>query len=106
MKVPLFRLFLSFVLLTSCLALADQGARKQSKNNRPVAYPATARQMHLAGTVRLEVLIGASGKVKKVDVVGGNPVLAAAAVDAVRDWTWEPAPADTTESVIIKFDQQ
>ncbi|HVP44544.1 MAG TPA: TonB family protein [Terriglobales bacterium] len=104
MRSTVVRIFTALVLLSSCLAFAE--TRKPAKNNRPVAYPETARQMHLSGTVKLDVLVTASGKVKKVEVLGGNPLLAAAAVQAVKDWTYEPASSDTTETVIVKFDQQ
>ena len=106
MKSPVARTIAALVLITSSLVFADQGARKPAKNNRPVAYPQTARQMHLTGIVKLDVLIAANGKVKKVEILGGNPVLAAAAVDTVKEWSYEPAPSDTSETVIIKFDQQ
>lgn len=106
MKSPVIRMMVALVLLSSCLVFADQGARKPARNNRPVAYPQTARQMRLAGVVKLDVLVAASGKVKKVEVLGGNPVLAAAAVDAVKNWTYEPASSDTSETVVVKFDQQ
>ena len=107
MRSPMLRTLAALVLLLSAgLSLAETAARRPSKNNRPVAYPSTARQMHLSGIVKLEVLVAANGKVKKVDILGGNPVLAAAAADAVKDWSYEPAPAETSETVIVKFDQQ
>ena len=97
---------IAMILLSCCLVFADAGARKPAKTNKPVEYPATARQMHLSGTVKLDLLIAASGKVKRVDIVGGHPVLAAAAADTVKDWTYEAASSDTTQTVIIKFEQQ
>ncbi len=106
MKARIVRIIAILVLLSSCLAFATEGARKPSPNNRPVSYPETARQMHLSGAVKLDVLIAANGKVKKVDVLGGNPVLAAAAVDTVKSWTYEPAPSDTDETIVVKFEQR
>ena len=106
MRSRVIRTIIGLILLSSCLAFADQGARKPAKNNRPVTYPATARQLHLAGTVKLDLLVAANGKVKKVEVLGGNPVLAAAAAQAVKDWTYEPASSETSETVIVKFDQK
>ena len=105
MRTPLVRNVVALLLLSCGVAFAEPGARKPSRNNRPVTYPETARQMHLSGTVKLDVLIAASGKVKRVDVLGGHPVLAAAAVQTVMDWTYEPASSDTSQTVIIKFDQ-
>ena len=103
MRSPIVRMIAVLLVLCSGLLFAEQ--RKPSSKNRPVAYPETARQMHLAGTVRLDVLVAANGKVKKVEILGGNPVLAYAAVQTVRDWTYEPGPADTTETVVVKFEQ-
>lgn len=105
MRSPIVRILAALVLLSG-LVFADPGARKPSSNNRPVTYPETARQMHLSGAVKLELLIAASGKVKKVEIVGGNPVLAAAAADTVKDWTYEAGPADTYQTIVVKFDQK
>ncbi len=105
MRSSIIRILTALVLLSG-LVFADQGVRKPSPNNRPVAYPEAARQMHLSGAVKLELRIAANGKVKKVEIVGGNPVLAVAAVDTVKDWTYEPAPADTYQTIVVKFDQK
>ena len=102
MRSPVVRMILVLVILGSGLSFAEQ--RKPSSKNRPVPYPETARQMHLAGTVKLDVLVAPNGKVKKVDILGGNPVLANAAAQTVRDWTYEPGPSETTETVVVKFE--
>ena len=104
MRSPVLPSMIVLVLLSSSAALA--AARKPSPNNRPVAYPQTARQMHLSGVVKLDLLIGANGKVKKVEILGGNPVLAAAAAETVKGWTYEPAASDTNETVVIKFERE
>jgi outer membrane biosynthesis protein TonB len=46
------------------------------------------------------------GSVRTVDIKGGHPVLAQAAVIAVRKWRWEPAPRESRESVELKFDPE
>ena len=82
---------------------------EQSANVRKViirvapTYPAVARTMKLSGTVKLEVLVQASGNVKSVQVKGGSPVLAQSAQNAVRVWKWEKADHDTTEQVECYF---
>jgi TonB family protein len=53
-------------------------------------YPVTARLMHLAGTVRLQAIIGTDGRVRDVEVLSGNPILAQAALAAVRKWRYRP----------------
>ena len=59
--------------------------------------------MGLQGTVRIDAFVSADGSVKSVDLKGGHPVLAQSAVDAVRQWKWEPAPHDSHEPVEVKF---
>lgn len=105
MKPVLRRTLVILLVAVSCLAAADQVARKVVKN-RPVTYPELARRMHISGTVRLDVAIAANGKVRKVDILGGHPILATAAADSVKGWEFEAAPADTTQTVVVKFDPQ
>jgi outer membrane biosynthesis protein TonB len=59
--------------------------------------------MRLRGTVKLEVLVLASGKVKSIQVKGGNAVLVQSAESAVRECRWEKADHDTTEQVEFTF---
>jgi len=54
------------------------------------AYPELARQRHIGGTVVLNAIIRPDGRVGTVAVVSGNPLLAHAAVEAVRQWRYEP----------------
>ena len=68
------------------------------------AYPTLARSMGLSGTVRVEALVSPDGRVKAVDVKGGHPVLAQAAVNTVRKWRWEPASHESREPVELKFE--
>lgn len=53
-------------------------------------YPVAARLMHIAGTVRLHAIIGKDGRVRDLEVLSGNPILAQAAVAAVREWRYRP----------------
>jgi periplasmic protein TonB len=53
-------------------------------------YPALARSAHLAGTVRLRAIIGTDGRVRQVEVLSGNPLLASAALTAVYQWRYRP----------------
>jgi len=59
--------------------------------------------MALAGVVKAEVLVAPDGSVKSVDVRGGHPVLAQAAMNAVRRWKWEAAVHESHEYVEVKF---
>jgi TonB family protein len=53
-------------------------------------YPEAARQQHLQGSVDLKVTVGQDGTVEQLTVISGNPVLAKAASDAVRQWRFSP----------------
>jgi TonB family protein len=66
-------------------------------------YPAIAASMKLIGAVQLQVTVKPDGAVKQVHVLGGHPVLAQAAVEALKQWKYQPTPKETTESVRISF---
>ncbi len=63
-------------------------ARIVSKSE-PV-YPEEARRTGTQGLVVLDVLVGADGTVRHVQPGSGNAVLAKSAMDAVRQWKFEP----------------
>src|SRR5258708_39961614 len=78
------------------VAQSEQGTGARRVTNKVVpAYPQMARSMNLSGTVKLEVLVQASGTVKSAQVKGGNPLLAQSAQSAVREWKWEKADHET-----------
>jgi TonB family protein len=52
-------------------------------------YPVVSNQA-LRGKVSLKAMVGIDGSVKQLSVLEGNPVLAAAAVRAVRHWRYRP----------------
>lgn len=81
----------------------ESAGSRSLKNLVSPAYPNIARNMSLKGTVQLQALVRADGTVKEVHVVGGHPMLAAAAEEAVMKWRYEPAGKETLESVKISF---
>ncbi len=96
--------FLALLLAMAVLAPAAfaQEGRKIKSQVKP-GYPELARQMHITGTVKVEVVITAAGAVKSTKVVGGHPLLAAAAEDAAKKWKFEPAPSETTMTLVFDF---
>jgi TonB family protein len=54
-------------------------------------YPDLAREAGIEGTVVVQVLVGADGRVKGDRVVKSIPALDAAAVAAVEQWKFRPA---------------
>ena len=87
----------------------DSSAQEQPEAKRKVVnkvipvYPDLARKMQIHGIVRVEVVIAPSGKVTMTHVIGGNPVLAQSAVNAIAQWKWAPAPQETQELVELSF---
>jgi TonB family protein len=57
-------------------------------------YPQEAREKHLNGTVKLHVFVSTDGTVRRVEVIDGDTLLAGAAVEAAKQWTFEPATLD------------
>ena len=53
-------------------------------------YPSLARQTHLSGTVIIDAVLDESGNVVEMKIVSGHPLLLQAALDAVRQWKYEP----------------
>ncbi len=84
---------------------SPESARKVVTRTTP-QYPPLARTLHLAGSVRLEVVVSPNGSVKAVEIKGGHPVLALAAQAGVRDWKYELGPRETRETVEVKFNPQ
>ena len=92
------------VLLFSCSVLMfgeDTGGRKV-KNRVNVPYPEVAKKLNISGVVKLEVLVAQNGEVRNVKVLGGHPLLAEAAVSAVKQWKYE-AGDESKQVVDVKF---
>src|ERR1700760_4778151 len=53
-------------------------------------YPPLARQTRISGTVRLHAIIAKNGTVEQLEVMSGHPLLVQAALDAVRQWRYQP----------------
>ena len=94
--------FLLSVPFTSAQQDSGETHRKMTSKIVPL-YPPLAHDMHLSGTVRIEAVVAPNGTTKSVAVLGGHPVLAQAALDAVRRSKWESAPHETKETVILNF---
>jgi protein TonB len=78
-------------------------ARKVVSKVAP-SYPDLARRLNLRGVVKLVIVIAPDGSVKSTEVMGGNPVLTQAAVEAVRKWRYEATPEQTHGVVELRFD--
>ena len=84
-------------------AQQDELPRKVKTRVAP-AYPNLARQMNITGVVKVQVTVAPNGTVKNTKLVGGHPLLANAALDALKRWRFETGPEETTGIVEFKFD--
>jgi protein TonB len=73
-------------------------------------YPEIAKTAHIQGTVLLHAIIGKDGRVAQLLFISGPPLLMRSAMDAVREWRYQPTllngdpvEVDTTISVVFTF---
>lgn len=102
LPVALF-VMLAIVAAPRCSAQDHPESSRKLASRAEPSYPGIARSMHISGTVRIEAVIAPNGTVKSASVLGGHPVLAQSALDAVRKCKWEAAPHETKEIVILNF---
>ena len=72
----------------------DVGKMRRLNPSVSPAYPFLARQQRIEGLVRLEVYVSSEGIVEDIKVLSGHELLARAAVDAVKQWRYEPVSVD------------
>jgi TonB family protein len=56
----------------------------------PPNYPPLARQARIQGEVLLQAEVNTDGTVQNVKLISGNPMLAPAAIEAVKQWLFKP----------------
>jgi protein TonB len=71
-------------------------------------YPALAKQARIQGTVRLQAVIAKDGSVVELQVLSGHPLLVQAALDAVRQWRYQPTllngePVEVVTTIDVVF---
>jgi protein TonB len=89
-------------LLVSHLAEANLLRKVQ-----PV-YPPLARRSRIQGAVELRAIVGKTGAIENLVVLRGHPMLAAAAVDAVKQWRYRPyllnnEPIEVETDITVNF---
>ena len=72
------------------LKLTSTVLQGKAIDRRTPAYPALARQLRLEGAVAVEIVISPEGRVESWRAISGPPLLAPAAVEAARQWRFEP----------------
>lgn len=72
------------------------------------AYPPLARQARIQGTVILQALISKEGSITNLQLVSGHPMLAPAAIEAVKQWKYRPyllngEPVEVETTIQVNF---
>jgi len=73
---------------------------KKIKDAPPV-YPPSAQAARIQGEVVIEATVGTDGKVHDPRVIGSIPLLDQAALDAVRQWEYQPALVDGAPKAVL-----
>ena len=71
-------------------------------------YPPLARQARIQGTVILQAQISKDGSIQNLQLISGHPMLAPAAIEAVRQWKYKPyllngEPVEVETQVQVNF---
>ncbi|MGA8432783.1 MAG: energy transducer TonB [Candidatus Sulfotelmatobacter sp.] len=71
-------------------------------------YPPLARQARIQGTVILQAEISKTGDIQNLRLVSGHPMLAPAAIEAVKQWKYKPyllngEPVEVETTVQVNF---
>jgi TonB family protein len=102
-----FTLLVSLFVLTTPIAPAlhaqtEKNARKVVYRVEP-EYPQDLKRIRVGGYVRVDARISPNGAVEAATIVGGNPILAEAAVKAVKKWKYAPVGSQTTVQLSFHF---
>jgi len=90
------------------IRLGGNVASARLRHKADPIYPPEAQAAHVKGTVRLHVVLGVDGAPIIVEVVSGDPALVNSAVEAVRQWRYEPttlngAPVEVDTAIDVAF---
>jgi periplasmic protein TonB len=71
-------------------------------------YPPLARQARIQGTVLLRAQISKDGSIENLQLISGHPMLAPAAIEAVKQWKYRPyllngEPVEVDTEVVVNF---
>jgi TonB family protein len=74
----------------------------------PPSYPANALRLRIEGPVQLMATISKKGDISAVKIISGDPSLARAAADAVKQWKYKPylldgSPVEIQTQITVNF---
>jgi TonB family protein len=94
---------IQLVLLLAIPSLCHaQESRRVLRSPTPV-YPALAKRRNLSGTVKIKAVVTPDGQLRQVEVIGGDPVLTQAALEAVKEWRYAPGKTETHVELEFRF---
>jgi protein TonB len=72
------------------------------------AYPPLAKQARIQGVVHLSAIIAKDGTIQKLEVLNGHPLLVPAALEAVKQWIYQPTllngePVEVITQIDVNF---
>jgi protein TonB len=90
------------------LIFSPEASRGQLVHQEKPVYPPLARQARIQGTVVLKALISKTGDIEGLHLVSGHPMLAPAAIVAVKQWKYKPyllngEPVEVETTINVNF---
>lgn len=93
---------LAMALSLGVANMQAQETRKVLSNPVPT-YPEVAKRLNLSGVVKVQVVIGADGRIKETNFIGGHPILVNAVEQTLKNWKYAPANGETTKQLEFSF---
>lgn len=83
-------------------------SQRNLKHSVQPKYPKEAKEQGIQGDVGLRIVIDKEGNVAKISTVFGDPLLVAAATDAVQKWKYKPysingEPVEVETQITVRF---
>ncbi len=80
---------------------------KLVRQPRPM-YPPLAKQARIQGVVKLSAIISKDGTIQHLEVISGHPLLVPAALEAVKQWVYQPTllngePVEVITQIDVNF---
>lgn len=90
------------------IRLGGQVQQAKLINRVQPIYPPLAKQARIQGNVVLHAIIAKDGTIQELQVLSGHPLLVQAALDAVRQWRYQPTllngdPVEVDTTVTVVF---
>jgi protein TonB len=72
------------------------------------SYPPLAKQARIQGVVKLSAIISKDGTVQHLEVISGHPLLVPSALEAVKQWVYQPTllngePVEVVTQIDVNF---